>query len=141
LFCAERFCGKIYFVTVSQSYDPKVIVKKLLGELPSNTTNDAAIQQWGSFLGENKSEILLVLDDVWSELVIENFKFVSPRYKVLVTSRIVFKQFQTYELQVLTNQDATHLFRRSAFSEPENEHNDIPNDLVDKVRIETFFCF
>ncbi|GKC44379.1 ER lumen protein-retaining receptor [Tanacetum coccineum] len=33
-----------------------------------------AIQEWGSFLGENKTPVLLLLDDVWSHSLIEKFK-------------------------------------------------------------------
>ncbi|MFS7920415.1 putative powdery mildew resistance protein, RPW8 [Helianthus anomalus] len=85
LFCRDpeiqrRFDGNIYHVTVSERYDIKVIVTKLLGPLPNITNNEEAIQQWGSFLGENdQSEILLVLDDVWSESVITDLMFKSPR--------------------------------------------------------------
>ncbi|GJZ06504.1 probable disease resistance protein [Tanacetum coccineum] len=32
-----------------------------------------AIQEWGSFLGENKTPVLLLLDDVWSHSLIEKF--------------------------------------------------------------------
>ncbi|GJZ01552.1 hypothetical protein Tco_0519513 [Tanacetum coccineum] len=43
-----------------------------------------AIQEWGSFLGENKTPVLLLLDDVWSHSLIEKFKFKLPGYKILV---------------------------------------------------------
>ncbi|KAL8264938.1 hypothetical protein R6Q59_023068 [Mikania micrantha] len=133
LFCndpdiRETFGPHIYFVTVSQNYNPKVIVTKLLSELPADTSNEDAINQWGSFLG-NQSKILLVLDDVWSYKVIDDFKFMLPKYKILVTSRITFKQFKTYEFQVLNSQDATQLFR--SFALPENSNVSI--DLVEKL--------
>ncbi|KAD4179570.1 hypothetical protein E3N88_28161 [Mikania micrantha] len=134
LFCndpdiREKFGPHIYFVAVSQNYNPKVIVTKLLGELPTDTNNEDAIQQWERFLGKNQSEILLVLDDVWSDEVIEDFKFKLPRYKILVTSRITFRRLKTYELQVLNSKDATQLFR--SFALPENSN--VLNDLVEKM--------
>ncbi|KAF5807970.1 putative powdery mildew resistance protein, RPW8 [Helianthus annuus] len=134
LFCHDpyikgRFGKNIYFVTISRVYDKKVIIKNLLGEVPDNTSDDAAIQQWGSFLAENESEVLLVLDDVWHGNVITDFKFKSPRYKILVTSRITFKQFKTYKLASLDTQDAIHLFCQSASPEQSN----IPDELVKKL--------
>ncbi|KAM0028689.1 putative powdery mildew resistance protein, RPW8 [Helianthus debilis subsp. tardiflorus] len=139
LFCRDpeiqrRFDGNIYHVTVSERYDIKVIITKLLGPLPNITNNEEAIQQWGSFLGENdQSEILLVLDDVWSESVITDLMFKSPRYKILVTSRMTFKRFETYQLRALSDEDATRLFCDSAFSKNENEHNNIPDELVHQL--------
>ncbi|GJT75977.1 probable disease resistance protein [Tanacetum coccineum] len=115
-----------------------VIVARLLqknhqGQLNFNSDEDAT-HQWGSFLNENISEeILLVLDDVWSDSIVKNFKFKSPRYRILVTSRFIFTQFKTYELQPLKDQHATKLFRSSSLSENESEKNDARNDLVDKL--------
>ncbi|KAK0606118.1 hypothetical protein LWI29_034274 [Acer saccharum] len=37
--------------------------------------------------------MLLVLDDVWSESLVQKFMFELPNYKILVTSRSVFPQF------------------------------------------------
>ncbi|XP_076950826.1 putative disease resistance protein At5g66900 [Bidens hawaiensis] len=129
----ERFGRNIYFVTVSRTYNKKVVIKSLLGELPGNIDDDVAVQQWGSFLGKTTSEVLLVLDDVWSASVITDFKFKSPRYKILVTSRITFNKFKTYPLPALNDEDATRLFRVSAFCNQGNEHNYISDDLVHKL--------
>ncbi|XP_076923770.1 putative disease resistance protein At5g66900 [Bidens hawaiensis] len=129
----ERFGTNIYFVTVSRTYDKTVIIKTLLPELPGNIDDDIAVQQWGSFLGKSTSEVLLVLDDVWSASVITDFKFKSPRYKILVTSRITFNKFKTYPLPALNDEDATRLFWVSAYCNQGNEHNDISNDLVHKL--------
>ncbi|KAI3755050.1 hypothetical protein L1987_54843 [Smallanthus sonchifolius] len=129
-----RFGRNIYFATISKKYDIKVIIKSLLeraqlGKLRDFGSDEVAVQQWGSFLGENESEILLVLDDVWSDSVIKDFMFKSPGYKILVTSRTVFSPFSKYQLRALNDEDATSLFCRSAFS----EHSNIPDDLVDKL--------
>lgn len=80
-------------------------------------------------MGQNKSAILLVLDDVWSDSIIMKLKFKSPKYKILVTSRYVFEQFNTYQLPSLNKQDATALLHPSGFSD------DIPEEVVDKVYI------
>nr|KAJ0188684.1 hypothetical protein LSAT_V11C900466630 [Lactuca sativa] len=118
--------GKTTLVTML-CHDPAIQGQKL-----DFINDDDAINQWGRFLGENKSETLLVLDDVWSDSIIKRFKFKFRGYKILATSRFTFKQFNTYHLQLLSHQDATALFRHSAFSECESDDADIPDDLVDK---------
>ncbi|GJW58624.1 probable disease resistance protein [Tanacetum coccineum] len=133
---AETFDNNIYFVTVSSSPNIRVIIKSLLERnMPRERlkfANEAvAIQEWGSFLGENKTPVLLVLDDVWSHSIIEKFKFKSPGYKILVTSRSDYTQFNDkYKLHPLNRQYATDLFRHQAFSE---ERSDIPVELVNKL--------
>lgn len=75
--------------------------------------------------------MLLVLDDVWSHSIIEKFKFKSPGYKIVATSRSDYTQFSNkYKLQPLNRHYATDLFRHRAFSE---ERSDITVELVDKV--------
>lgn len=60
--------------------------------------------------------ILLILDDVWSESLLEKFAFRLPDYKILVTSRTAFPRFSsfTYKLKPLSDDDAMELFRHSA---------------------------
>ncbi|KAI3750276.1 hypothetical protein L2E82_20910 [Cichorium intybus] len=132
-----KFGRNIYFATISATPNLKIVVKNLLpnqvGQKLDFNNDDDAINQWGSFLRENKSETLLVLDDVWTDSIIKLFKFKSHGYKILATSRFTFKQFKTYQLQLLNHQDATNLFRHSAFSECESEDTDIPDDIVDKL--------
>ncbi|KAL7582660.1 hypothetical protein Lser_V15G42565 [Lactuca serriola] len=134
----EKFGRNIYFATISETPNLKMAVQNLLqsnqaGQKLDFINDDDAINQWGRFLGENKSETLLVLDDVWSDSIIKRFKFKFRGYKILATSRFTFKQFNTYHLQLLSHQDATALFRHSAFSECESDDADIPDDLVDKL--------
>ncbi|KAK9054926.1 hypothetical protein SSX86_026005 [Deinandra increscens subsp. villosa] len=133
-----KFGRNIYFATISNTPNLKVVIKNLLEEKQGGqqldfTSDEDAIQKWGSFVDRNKSDVLLVLDDVWSASIVINFKFKSPRYKILVTSRSTFEQFDTYKLHLLDHQDATNLFRYSAFSESERKSSrDIPDDLVEK---------
>ncbi|XP_023731131.1 probable disease resistance protein At5g66900 isoform X2 [Lactuca sativa] len=135
----ENFGGNIYFATISDTPNLKIVIKNLLERKEADFINDDdAINQWGSFLGENGSEVLLVLDDVWpdsitnlSDSIINRFKFNLKGYKILATSRITFTEFNTYQLKLLNEQDATTLFNYSAFSEHVNEY--IPYNLVDKL--------
>ncbi|KVH87519.1 probable disease resistance protein At5g66900 [Cynara cardunculus var. scolymus] len=135
----EIFGRNIYFVTISEAPNIKLAVNNLLQKNHGGhkqlhfVTDEDATCQWGRFLGENKSEILLVLDDVWHESIVTDFKFKLRGYKILVTSRMTFTQFDTYELQLLNNQDATKLFRNSAFSVDGSERIDISDDLIKKL--------
>ncbi|KAJ9552590.1 hypothetical protein OSB04_016635, partial [Centaurea solstitialis] len=130
-----KFGRNIYFATISETPNLKVVIKNLL---PKNqfdhqldfTSNEDAVYRWGSFLRGNNSEILLVLDDVWHEFVIRDFRFKLRGYKILVTSRMSFTQFDTYQLQLLNHKDATNLFHHHAFSERGSVRTDIPADLV-----------
>lgn len=130
--------------------------------LPSNqvgndadfATDENAIRKWGAFLNANRqSPVLLVLDDVWSNSIIHDFESSYPGYKILVTSRTTFPQFNTYKLLPLDDQDAIDLLCYSAFSERarkathDNDNGDddeIPVDLIDKVfkyKLDTNFTF
>lgn len=80
-------------------------------------------------------EVLLVLDDVWSESesLVEDLKFQIPGYKILVTSRFLFPRFNsTYELSMLNVEDARTLFRYSAFPTDNIPYN-VSEELVNKV--------
>ena len=90
-------------------------------------------------MNSNKSEVLLVLDDVYTDSIVMSFRFKSSRYRILVTSRTNFPQFRTYKLDPLDPQHAAKLFRRSSFSENESDQNDARNDLVEKVEYVKYF--
>ena len=62
--------------------------------MPTFQTDEAAINDLERLLKSfGQKAILLVLDDVWSESVVQKFKFNLPNYKILVTSRKKFLQF------------------------------------------------
>ena len=80
--------------------------------------------------------ILLVLVDVWwgSESVLAKFKFQIPGYKILFTSRNEFPGFgSTFNLKLLTEEDARTLFRHSAIPEGGTGSSMPGEDLVNKV--------
>ncbi|KAJ9552491.1 hypothetical protein OSB04_016536 [Centaurea solstitialis] len=84
-----KFGRNIYFATISETPNLKVVIKNLLPKNQSDhqldfTSNEDAVHRWGSFLRENKSEILLVLDDVWDESVVRDFRFKLRGYKILM---------------------------------------------------------
>ncbi|KAJ9552592.1 hypothetical protein OSB04_016637 [Centaurea solstitialis] len=134
-----QFGRNIYFITVSETCDIKVMVKRLLqknqgGQQLDFVNDEDATREWGSFLAVNTSSpILLVLDDVWDASIVTKFKFKSSAYKILVTSRSTFEQFKTYKLKLLKDQDATQLFRHSAFFLDGSERTNISNALVDEL--------
>lgn len=78
--------------------------------------------------------ILLVLDDVWSEWesLIQKFNFGIDKYKILVTSRFVFRRFDhTYKLNILNHKDAMTLFCHSALRK--DDSSKIPEELLNEV--------
>ncbi|XP_024978015.1 probable disease resistance protein At5g66900 [Cynara cardunculus var. scolymus] len=135
------FGDNIFYVTVSRMATLKSVVQKLFvhhlhvdrcefqtDEEAKNQLENLLMRQMGS---EN---ILLVLDDVWSESVslIQDLKFPIPGYKILVTSRFLFPRFgSTYELSLLNDEDARTLFCHYAF--PCGEILNVRDDLVTKM--------
>lgn len=133
------FGDKIFYVTVSRTTSLKTIVQKLFAHFHVNCcdlqTDEEAKNKLENMMRQMRSKnILLVLDDVWSESesLIQDLKFTIPGYKILITSRFLFSRFgSTYELSLLNDQDAKTLFCYAAF------HNtnpiNVPDDLVNKV--------
>ncbi|KAI9165155.1 hypothetical protein LWI28_008759 [Acer negundo] len=115
----DKFKENIFFVTVSKTPDVKFIIQRILQhmkkEVPTFQTEEAAINDLERFLKSIRQKaILLVLDDVWSESLVQKFKFNLPNYKILVTSRSVFPQFSSgHKLKPLNDEAAMILFRSS----------------------------
>lgn len=67
--------------------------------------------------GRIGTRTLVVLDDVWSLAVLE--KLIFPGCKILVVSRFKFPSVTkaTYEVELLTENEALSLFCHSAFGE------------------------
>ncbi|KAH0719635.1 hypothetical protein KY285_015666 [Solanum tuberosum] len=126
----------IIFVTVTKTPNIKRIVGEIFEKkgcrVPEFATEHVAICRLNNFLGGITQPILLVLDDVWSEseFVIDHLKFQIPDFKILVTSRSVFPKFDTYKLNLLSEEDAKDLFCISAFKDG---RPNVRLDLVHKV--------
>jgi hypothetical protein len=106
-------------------------------EAPKFQNDEDAINKLGNLLKEVVAikPILLVLDDVWpdSEGLVEKFKFQMSDYKILVTSRVAFRRFDTiWQLDPLDPAHAESLFQHYARL---NESGSIKpdRDLLDEV--------
>ncbi|KAF8409999.1 hypothetical protein HHK36_002519 [Tetracentron sinense] len=144
LCCDEQVKGifkeNIFFLTVSSLPNVKVILQRLYiqmacgRQVPEFQNDEDAVKQLGYLLRQREPEpILFVLDDVWSEYVLQKFVFRTKGFKVLVTSRTAFQILDsTYSLKMLSDPDAMTLFSHSAFPQDGN-YNRPDNDLVRKV--------
>ncbi|XP_024639595.1 probable disease resistance protein At5g66900 isoform X3 [Medicago truncatula] len=135
-----KFGGNIFFVTISETPILKSIVKTLF-EYCKHPVHDFindedAINRLGNLLREvGKNPILLVLDDVWpgSESLVEKFKFKLPDYKILVTSRVGFRRFDTLcQLSPLDHDPAVSLFCHYAKLNHSSSYM-LDRDLVDEI--------
>ncbi|KAL4583422.1 hypothetical protein LXL04_007994 [Taraxacum kok-saghyz] len=119
----DIFGDNILYLTVSRTTSLKTIIQKLFSHFNVNaceleTNEDAKNQLENMFRKMGSKNILLVLDDVWSESesIIQDLKFTIPGYKIFITSRFSFSRFGSkYELNLLNDQDAKTLFCYSAF--------------------------
>ncbi|KAL4581813.1 hypothetical protein LXL04_006343 [Taraxacum kok-saghyz] len=135
----DIFGDNILYVTVSKTTSLKTIIQKLFSHFHVNacelqTDEDAKNQLENMFRKMKSKNILLVLDDVWSESesIIQDLKFTIPGYKILVTSRFLFSRFgSTFDLSLLNDEDAKTLFCYSAFHN--TNHVNVPDDLVNKI--------
>ncbi|XP_010263755.1 PREDICTED: probable disease resistance protein At5g66900 [Nelumbo nucifera] len=137
------FKDHIYFLSISSSPSSKVIMQRLFEMVngfpsPEFQDEDDACKQVEDLLMQKKQEnMLLVLDDVWSEPVLQKLLFRRlDEYKMLVTSRTALQSFDSvYHLKTLRNRDAVTLFyHHSAFLQGEYGNNDQPPaELLEKV--------
>ncbi|KAK0604386.1 hypothetical protein LWI29_015195 [Acer saccharum] len=134
----DKFKENIFFVTVSKTPDVKFIIKRILQhmkkEVPTFQTEEAAINDLERFLKSIRQKaILLVLDDVWSESLVQKFKFKLPNYKILVTSRSVFPQFGPgHRLKPLNDEAAMILFR-SSITPQDGKQTYFDENLANKI--------
>ncbi|WOL08981.1 disease resistance protein [Canna indica] len=116
------FKDRIYFETLSQSPNLETLKLKLWEQISGNMVLGAynQIPQWQMELGpRDKGPFLVVLDDVWSLSELEELIFRVPGCKVLVVSRFKFPSVvkNTYEMELLGEEDALFLFCRAAFEQ------------------------
>ncbi|TXG59495.1 hypothetical protein EZV62_014068 [Acer yangbiense] len=115
----DKFQENIFFVTVSKTPDVKLIVQRIFQhmkrEVPTFQTDEAAINDLERLLKSfGQKATLLVLDDVWSESLVQKFKLNLLNYRILVTSRSVFPHFGSgHKLKPLDDEAAMILFRSS----------------------------
>ncbi|GLJ19833.1 hypothetical protein SUGI_0359460 [Cryptomeria japonica] len=123
------FGNNIFFITVSQSPNLKTILEimweKIVGKNKPEFQNveDAHIQLQEQLLKQlNLKPTLVILDDVWNRVSLENLLFEGPGYKTLITTRdssIIPKDLSTrvYQLPLLGQEDALSLFCFWAFGQ------------------------
>ncbi|XP_039690384.1 probable disease resistance protein At5g66900 isoform X1 [Medicago truncatula] len=135
-----KFRGNIFVVTVSRTPNLKYIVQTLFARcglwMPEFQSDEDAINELGLLFWKiSIYPILLVLDDVWpgSESLVEKFKFKLPDYKILVTSRVGFRRFDTLcQLSPLDHDPAVSLFCHYAKLNHSSSYM-LDRDLVDEI--------
>ncbi|KAL0005080.1 hypothetical protein SO802_012641 [Lithocarpus litseifolius] len=137
----DKFGDNIFFATISNAPNLKVIVQTLLNhagaQVPEFQSDEDAVnhlQELPKRIGSNPT--LLILDDVWpgSETLLEKFRFHMPNFKILVTTRTAFTRFSSYELKPLDAKDAMTLFRHSTLQDGSScIPDDIPDEYIDKM--------
>ncbi|KAG1347933.1 Disease resistance protein ADR1 [Cocos nucifera] len=116
------FGDRIFFETVSQSPNLESLKLKLWEQITANMVIGAYTQipQRQMALGaRDKGPTLIVLDDVWSLSELEQLIFRLPGCKTLVVSRFKFPTVinNTYELELLGEEEALSLFCQAAFEQ------------------------
>ncbi|KAI7741700.1 hypothetical protein M8C21_030471 [Ambrosia artemisiifolia] len=132
------FDANILYVTVSTESSLMSIAQSLFKHYGIHNSvfrseEDAKNQIENLVIQKGSGNMLLVLDDAssGSESVIRHLKFRIPGYKILVTSRNLFPEFNsTYDLITLNDKDAETLFRHHAFTGDEIH---VSVELVNKV--------
>ncbi|KAM7478761.1 hypothetical protein LguiA_026974 [Lonicera macranthoides] len=134
----------IFFVTVSKKPNLKVVVRQLfeqIGRQPCefHSDEDAVSQLEHVLRATGRHRVLIVLDHVRIEWQshIQNLMFQKlPGFKILVTSRYVFPQFDsTYKLNCLNDEDSMALFHNSASQASSSNvwSSNVPDDLVNEI--------
>ncbi|KAL6220324.1 hypothetical protein ACLB2K_008080 [Fragaria x ananassa] len=130
----DKFQKNIFFVTFSKKPNLELIMKGLYEQkgYPVPTFQNEATDpvKWLKKVEMEKEDdpLLLILVDVWSgsESLLGKFEFRMSNYKILVTSRSEFPRFgPSYHLQLLDDDNAMKLFRRTASLGDKSSH--IPN--------------
>ncbi|KAI4336940.1 hypothetical protein L6164_015409 [Bauhinia variegata] len=116
------FKDRILFLTVSQSPNVEQLRAKIWGFIMGNenVNPNYLIPQWKpQFDCPSKAQILVILDDVWSLAMLEQLVCRIPGCKFVVVSRFKFPNIfsATYEVELLSEEDALSLFCHHAFGQ------------------------
>ncbi|PNX94355.1 putative disease resistance protein [Trifolium pratense] len=116
------FKEKILFLTVSQSPNVDQLRTKIWGHIMGNRSLNPnyVVPQWiPQFECRSEARTLIVLDDVWSLSVLEQLVCRIPGCKFVVVSRFKFPTIfnATYEVELLSEEDAMSLFCHHAFGQ------------------------
>ncbi|XP_042454571.1 probable disease resistance protein At4g33300 [Zingiber officinale] len=136
------FKDRIYFTTLSQSPNLESLKLKLWEQISGNMVLGAynQIPKWQMELGQiEKGFSLIVLDDVWSLSELEELIFSLRGCKILVVSRFNFPSIvkNTYEIELLGEEDALSLFCHAAFEQksvPFSVDKKLVKQVVDKCK-------
>ncbi|KAH1212117.1 putative disease resistance protein [Glycine max] len=113
---------RILFLTVSQSPNLEQLRARIWGHVMGNQglNGTYAVPQWmPQFECKVETQVLVVLDDVWSLPVLEQLVWKIPGCKFLVVSRFNFPTIfnATYRVELLGEHDALSLFCHHAFGQ------------------------
>ncbi|KHN12752.1 Putative disease resistance protein [Glycine soja] len=116
------FKDRILFLTVSQSPNVEKLRTKIWGYIMGNERLDAnyVVPQWQwmpQFECRSEARTLIVLDDVWTLSVVDQLMCRIPGCKFLVVSRSKFQTVLSYEVELLSEEDALSLFCHHAFGQ------------------------
>ncbi|KAG4953497.1 hypothetical protein AAZX31_14G076900 [Glycine max] len=116
------FKERILFLTVSQSPNLEQLRARIWGHVMGNQglNGTYAVPQWmPQFECKVETQVLVVLDDVWSLPVLEQLVWKIPGCKFLVVSRFNFPTIfnATYRVELLGEHDALSLFCHHAFGQ------------------------
>ncbi|XP_076954338.1 putative disease resistance protein At5g66900 [Bidens hawaiensis] len=135
-----EFGDNILYLTVSAEASLMSLAKSLfihygINNYEIRSEQDAKNQIKNLIKRRGSGQVLLVLDDVWPESRIQDLMLPTPGFKILATSRFLFKQFNptTYELNLLSRERAKALFCYHAFAGGSSPVNSVQDDLIDKM--------
>ncbi|CAA2957769.1 probable disease resistance At4g33300 [Olea europaea subsp. europaea] len=139
-----HFNNRIFFLTVSQSPSVEQLSAKIWEMISGNTMvaggNTFPLVKLQYDI-EISSRTLLILDDVWSQSVLEQLKFKIPTScKILVVSRLKFPLSvvdSSYELELLREDEAMGLFCHFAFGQssvPFTADKQLVMEVVDECK-------
>ncbi|KAL0288377.1 UNVERIFIED_CONTAM: putative disease resistance protein [Sesamum angustifolium] len=137
------FNNRVFFLTVSQSPNVEQLRSRIWGMVTGNTIVGHGDRSPAVNLRYDvgaSARVLLVLDDVWTQSVLEQLLIKIPGCKILVVSRLKFPPSVvdcSYELDLLTENEAVSLFCHFAFGQmsiPFDADKELVKQVVDECK-------